>query len=153
MTGEGKPWVFANTEADETQAQFSPDMRWVAYQSDESGANEIHVRPFSPGSGGGANVMVSNGGGYQPRWRRNDGKELYYLTADGKLVAVDVGGGATLKLSQPHVLFTSPISGFTGLVQIWNVSKDGQKFLIPRSSAQSKEAFIVEVNWQAALKK
>jgi hypothetical protein len=83
--------------------------RRIAYQSDESGGNEIPVRPFSPGSGGGANVMVSSGGGYQPRWRRSDGKELYYLTGDGKLMAVDVTGGATLKLGQPHVLFAPPI--------------------------------------------
>jgi hypothetical protein len=88
MTGERKPWVFASTEFNEQHGQFSPDMRWIAYQSDESGGNEIHVRPFSPGSEGGANVMVSSGGGYQPRWRRSDGKELYYLTGDGKLMVL-----------------------------------------------------------------
>jgi serine/threonine protein kinase/Tol biopolymer transport system component len=155
MTGERQPLVLANTEFDEAQGQFSPDTRWVAYQSDESGTTEIHVRPFVPGSGGGANVMVSSGGGYQPRWRRNDGKELYYLTGDGKLVAVDVSGGATLKLGQPHVLFTPPIwaGGVTAEVHRWDVSSDGQKFLIPTLPAQAKTAFSVVMNWQAALKK
>ncbi len=155
MTGERKPWVFANTQFDESQGQFSPDMRWVAYQSDESGGSEIHVQPFSPGSGGGANVMVSSEGGYQPRWRRNDGKELYYFTGDGKLMAVDVVAGATLKLGQPHVLFAPPIwaGGVDGEVHRWDVSADGQKFLIPTLPAQAKTAFTVVMNWQAALKK
>jgi Tol biopolymer transport system component len=155
MTGERKPWVFANTEFNESQGQFSPDTRWVAYQSDESGRTEIHIQPFSPGSGGGANVMVSSGGGYQPRWRRRDGKELYYFTGDGKLVAVDVGGGATLKLGQPHVLFAPPIwgGGTAREVHRWDVSADGQKFLIPTMPAQAKTQFTVWMNWQAALKK
>jgi len=154
MTGERKSWVFANTEFNESQGKFSPDMRWVAYQSDESGRAEIHIQPFSPGSGGGAK-MVSSGGGYQPRWRRNDGKELYYLTGDGKLVAVDVSGGSTLKLGQPHVLFAPPIwaGGISLNGHRWDVSADGQRFLIPTVPAQAKAAFTVVINWQAALKK
>jgi len=153
MTGERKPWVFANTEFNENQGQFSPDTRWVAYQSNESGRSEIHVQPFPPGSRGGQ--MVSSGGGYQPRWRRKDGKELYYFTGDGKLVAVDVSGGATLKLGEPHVLFAPPIwaGGSAGEVHRWDVSADGQKFLIPTLPTQAKPAFTVVMNWQAALKK
>jgi Tol biopolymer transport system component len=153
MTGERKPWVFANTEFNESQGQFSPDTRWVAYQSDESGGNEIHVKPFPPGSGRGQ--MVSSGGGYQPRWRRNNGKELYYFADDGKLVAVDVSGGATLKLGQPHVLFPAPIwgGGIAREAHRWDVSADGQKFLIPTLPTQGKAPFTVWMNRQAALKK
>jgi hypothetical protein len=128
-------------------------MRWVAYQSDESGRPEIHIQPFSPGSGGEAK-MVSSGGGYQPRWSRN-GKELYYLTGDGKLVAVDVSAGATLKLGQSHVLFAPPI--WAGGISLngyrWDISADGQKFLIPTVPVQAKAVFTVVMNWQAALKK
>jgi Tol biopolymer transport system component len=155
MTGERKPWPFANTEFDESQGEFSPDMHWVAYQSDESGTFEIYIRPFPPGSGAGENVRVSNGGGYQPRWRRKDGKELYYLTGEAKLMAVDVMAGPTLKVSEPHLLFSPPIwaGGRSNQVHRWDVSADGQKFLIPTLAQGYSAPFTVVLNWQAALKK
>jgi Tol biopolymer transport system component len=151
--GDRSPRALTNTEFNESQGQFSPDTRWVAYQSDESGRTEIHIQPFSYMSGGGANVMVSSGGGYQPRWRRKDGKELYYVTSDGKLVAVDVSAGTALELGKPHVLFATPIwaGGISRQVHRWDVSADGQKFLIPTSP--TKTAFTVVMNWQAAFKK
>ena len=97
--------------------------------------------------------MVSNGGGYQPGWCRKDGKELYYLTSDGKLAAVDVSSGATLHLGQPHVFFATPVcaGGISREVHRWDVSADCQKCLIPTSP--TKTAFTVVMNWQAALKK
>jgi Tol biopolymer transport system component len=155
MTGERKPFVFANTEFDETQGQFSPDMRWVAYQSDESGRFEIHIRPFPPGPDAGENVMVSSGGGYQPRWRRKDGKELFYFTGDGKLMAVDIVEGPNLRVSEPHVLFSPPIwaGGSSYQVHRWDVSADGQKFLIPTLTQEYSAPFTVVLNWQAGLKK
>ncbi len=80
MQGEAKPFVFLNTPSDERSSQFSPDGRWVAYQSNESGRFEIYVRPF-PGPGG--QWLISAAGGIQARWSR-DGKELYYVAPDGK---------------------------------------------------------------------
>jgi serine/threonine protein kinase len=155
ITGDRKPFAFANTEFDETNGQFSPDMRWVAYQSDESGATEIHVQRFPPGAGGGGNVMVSSGGGYQPRWRRKDGKELFYFTLDGKLIAVDITPGSILKMSVPRVLFSPPIwaGGSAMEVHRWDVTADGQRFLIPTLAQGTAAPFNVVLNWQAGLKK
>ncbi len=91
--GGGKPIPFLKASFGVSQGQFSPDGRWVAYASNESGKWEIAVAPF-PGPGG--NWKVSTAGGTEPRWRR-DGKELYYLAPDGKLMAVDVKTGPTFE--------------------------------------------------------
>ena len=82
--------MFLKTEFDERHGQFSPDGRWVAYRSSESGRFEIYVRPF-PGPGG--QWQISTAGGIAPRWRP-DGKELYYIAPDGKLMAVPIVGKA-----------------------------------------------------------
>src|SRR5262249_21779176 len=82
----GNPTPFIKTTFGVSHGQFSPDGRWVAYSSNESGKTEIYVAPF-PGPGG--NWKVSSAGGSEPRWRR-DGKELFYLAPDGKLMAVDL---------------------------------------------------------------
>src|SRR5260370_36705250 len=88
-SGERKPISFAHTEYNEREGQFSPDSHWIAYVSDESGRPEVYVQPFQGSSGGGGRVKISQDGGDQPRWRR-DGKELFYCSPDGKLMAVDV---------------------------------------------------------------
>ena len=84
--GPRKPVPFLQTAFNEMLGQFSPDGRWVAYISDESGRNEVYVRSFPAGSG---KFQISNNGGTQPRWR-DDGKEIYYLAPDGKLMAATV---------------------------------------------------------------
>jgi len=84
--GDRKPYAFLSTPFNEQGGVFSPDGRWVAYQSNESGRDEIYVRPF-PGPGG--QWQVSTAGGSDPRWRP-DGKELYYLAPDLKLMAAAV---------------------------------------------------------------
>src|SRR4029077_20755384 len=86
LTGDRKPVSFLSTPFNEQQGVFSPDGKWVAYQSDESGTDEVYVRPF-PGPGGAA--LVSVGGGHSPRWS-GDGKELYYISPDFKLMAAKV---------------------------------------------------------------
>ena len=82
---ERKPVPYLVTAFNERQAQFSPDGKWVAYSSTESGNVEVYVRPFPASSGG--KWLVSNGGGNQPRWRP-DGKELFYITPGSELMAV-----------------------------------------------------------------
>jgi len=81
----GKPMPFQATEFTETGARFSPDGRWIAYESDESGRVEVYVREFSLGSGGKPEAtgkhQISNGGGGDPQWR-DDGKELFYVSLD-----------------------------------------------------------------------
>ena len=100
MSGNRQPFPFLQTEFNEQQAQFSPDGKWIAYTSDESGAPEVYVQTF-PASGG--RWRVSTGGGSQPKWRR-DGRELFYIAADRKLMAVDVKLGATFEAGVPKTL-------------------------------------------------
>jgi eukaryotic-like serine/threonine-protein kinase len=85
------------TPADETSANLSPDTRWIAYSSDESGRREVYVQGFVPDrvpAAGSGKWQISTAGGDKPRWRR-DGKELYYIDLDGKMMAVPVKSTAT----------------------------------------------------------
>ena len=86
MAPPGPPRPFLATNADESQGRFSPDVKWMAYTSNESGVPEVYVRHYPGGEGA---WRVSTNGGAQPQWRR-DGKELFYLAADGNLMAADV---------------------------------------------------------------
>jgi serine/threonine-protein kinase len=119
---------YAATDADETAARASPDGRWVAYTSDASGREEVYLDSFSrPGK----RVMISQGGGRQPVWR-GDGRELYYWRGD-ELVAVHVAalnGDAPPTLDTPTALFRVPVQG--GLNTMYDVSPDGQRFVIVR---------------------
>jgi Tol biopolymer transport system component len=155
MDGERKPGIFLQTEFNETEAKFSPDMKWVAYQSDESGRYEIYVRPFPTQPGNGTKYQVSSGGGHQVRWRR-DGKEMFYFTADGRLMAVDVSSSPTFHAGIPHALFSAPIfgGGLTEDTHRWDMTADGQRFLINTVPEQGGSSPItVWVNWQTAIKK
>jgi Tol biopolymer transport system component len=118
MTGDRKPSVFLKTRFREGYSAFSPDGRWVAYESNESGRNEIYVRPFAPPTEPGAPAtpagsqwQVSTEGGIYPRWRV-DGKELYYLNAGGAMMAAPITvTGATLQPGTPIMLFPTRIVG------------------------------------------
>src|SRR5262249_41250316 len=102
MFGERKPFPFLQTEAYESMGRFSPDGRWIAYISDESQQLEVHLRPF-PGPGGKQQVSIA--GGREPRWR-GDGKELFYLAADNKLMAAELKvKGSTLEIGAVRPLF------------------------------------------------
>jgi serine/threonine protein kinase len=154
-TPAGAPTPFANTEFSENQGQFSPDGHWIAYTSDESGRAEIYVQPFPAPAGGGSKTQVSSGGGNQPRWRR-DGKELFYLSPDGKLMAVNVTGGPIFKAGVPESLFQALVvcgrREAVSDVLRWDVTPDGKRFLIDTAKAPS-EPLTVVLNWTAELKK
>jgi Tol biopolymer transport system component len=149
--GGGKPVPFLQTPFDEGQARFSPDGRWVAYVSNESGANEVYVRAFtadfstgSASTGGG--VRVSRGGGTTPRWR-GDSQELFYLGPDGKLMAVEVTAGE-FRGRTPTPLFQTPLGSILG-----DVTTDGKRFLLVSPAGPSASApFTVLINWTAGLK-
>ena len=152
MTGKHQSTAFLETPFNETQAQFSPDGMWVAYTSDESGRQEIYVRKFV---GGGAKFQVSGNGGTQPRWR-GDGKELYFLTLDGKLMAaaVKTAGGA-FERETPKMLFSGSwtTGSFLG-PHVYDVTRDGQRFLFMQPVGDhGVEPLTLMVNWQAALRK
>ena len=128
-------------------AQFSPDGKWFAYSSNETGAWEIYVSPF-PAVG--SKWLVSRGGGTEPRWRR-DGKEMFYLSNDGKITAVPIKLGATFESGAPVPLFQprlrQPISALD--LSSYDVSADGQKFLInTKVDAPSAAPLSIILNWQ-----
>jgi Tol biopolymer transport system component len=146
--GERKPVPFLRSDFDSRQAHFSSDGRWISYRSDESGKYEIYVRPFPAPPGGGEKWMVSQGGGSEPRWRR-DGKELFYLLPDGQLMASQItASGSAFQASIPKPLFKAQQD-----VQ-WDVSADGTKFLFPVTGGDTTQSpFTVALNWMALLKK
>ncbi len=146
---ERKPMLFLETNFDSRNGRFSPDGRWIAYRSNESGKREIYVRPFPTPPGGGGKWMVSQGGGSEPRWRR-DGKELYFEAPDGNLMVSEVNGsGAAFQAGIPKPLFkaSSPFD--------WDVNADGTRFLFPIVDAVEKtqSPFTVVLNWMSLLKK
>lgn len=153
---ERKAVPYLATPFNELQAKFSPDGKWVAYASNESGAVEIYVRPFPASSGG--KWLVSNGGGAEPSWR-TDGKELFYIAPSGALMAADVkAGGSSFEVGAPKALFHTQILGGlgSGPASAWRyaVSKDGQKFLINSAVEQSASVPVTVVtNWTAAIKR
>lgn len=148
LNGDRKPFLFLQTQFNESGAQFSPDGRWVAYISNESGKYEIYAQTFPAGSG---KWPVSTGGGQFPQWR-GDGKELFYLSPDRKLMAVEVKLGATFEAGLPKALFDLAAAKVQS--NTYTVTADGQRFLFPRLLRESATApFAVVVNWTAEAKR
>ena len=107
-------------------ARFSPDGRWILYTSNESGKNEVSVRPFNAATYAiGEPVLLTRNGGRTPLWGR-DGKEIFYLTADGMATAMEVSAGGSFQAGTSKSLFQAPAG-----VLFWDVSPDGKRFLMP----------------------
>jgi len=143
MGGDHKPRLYL--EGQFAQPMFSPDGRWMAYLSEESGRFEVYVQPVPTGHG---KWQICTRGGTQPVWRR-DGKELFYRSADGKIMAVPVTlpvAGGSFEAGIPKELF--PIST-TGLPQIrrqYTVSPDGQRFLVNQTVDEHPQIVLLQ-NW------
>jgi serine/threonine protein kinase len=146
----GKPNKYLQTPSNEIQGQFSPDGHWMAYASDEFGQFQVYVQPI-PANG--APRQISTAGGSQPRWRR-DGKELFYVAAGGKLMAVAVKIDANFEKGSEQVVFEGiPPEGPRNFT--YQPSADGQKFLVNAPAggdAAASEPLTVVVNWQEELK-
>ena len=138
------------TRFNELQGQVSPDGRWIAYTSDESGAWEVYVQSFPDG---GYKQKVSREGGAQPKWRRTDGKELFYLSADQQMMSVQVRSGsvASLTLGQPQNLFqTRLLNDITAHRNHYAVTRDGERFLV--STVQpTRPVITVMFDWTTGL--
>jgi Tol biopolymer transport system component len=144
------PRPFLSRPLNQDQGQFSPDGRWVAYVSNESGPREVWVAPSSVdadlvGVRAGPGEQVSNGGGASPRWARS-GKELFYLASDGTVMVVDVQTDGGLKTGRPSTLFRVP-----GALPDWGVSPDGSRFLfaVPVSSPPPLDVIL---NWDVGIR-
>ena len=143
---------FLQTKAVLANGQYSPDGRWVAYSSNETGRWEIYVVSFPEPSG---KWQVSSGGGQQPKWR-GDGRELFYLSPQGKMMAVPVNLGNTVDAGMPMALFQAhprqPVSAVD--VFTYDVSRDGRRFLIITQVEHSGASpMSVILNWPAQLRK
>ena len=145
------------SEHGETQPKISPNGRWIAYTSNESGRNEIYVRPFPDVTGG--KRLVSTLGGTSPLWSP-DGRELFYLSEDNHIMAVAVETEPTLSFQTPKVLFKNENLGFglyTGTP--WDIHPDGKRFLMikqPRAASSAEEVvrprITIVLNWLEELK-
>ena len=152
MTGDRKPFPYLATSAAETDGQFSPDGRWIAYTSYETGRAEVFVQDF-PSTG--AKFQISVAGGAVPRWGRS-GRELYFLApADGRLMSVDVEGTPDFRLGIPRPLFQTRLMNLR-IYQSrrYGVSPDGTRFMMNVPVGEDALAPItVLLNWQALLHK
>ncbi len=147
MSGERKPYVFLRTEFIEADGKFSPDMRWVAYRSDESGQNEIYVRPFQDSVG---KWQISVNGGTDAHWNRK-GTALYFASPDGKVMVADVkSNGRSFQSETPRVLFEFRTSGQT---QLSDVTADGSVFLASINTNANSIPAVLVTDWTEELKK
>ena len=151
--GEDKPSPYGANQGHQIQAQISPDGKWAAYASSESGRYQVYVDSF-PRTG--KKLQVTSQGASQPRWRR-DGKELFFVTPDLSLMAVDIKTDATVTAGNPHLLFKTGMSVnllpiATGGGPYYDVSPDGQRFLVGVESPGGPP-FNVILNWTTLLKK
>ena len=149
--GERTPIPFLATPADETFGQFSPDGKWIAYASDESGRREVYVQGFAPDPIPAAAIgkwQISTAGGDKPRWQR-DGREQYYIAPDRKMMAVPVKAGPPFEPGMAVPLFDTNVTGYFS----YDVSADGRFLLntVGDVAAPTSSPVTVVLNWQAGL--
>jgi hypothetical protein len=148
LDGERKPFPVVQTNFEERDGQFSPDGKWIAYQSNESGRMEILAQRF-PGPGG--KLQISTNGGAQARWRP-DGKELFYIALDGRLMAVPIrftDSGQSVEAGAPVALFATHVGGAIQGASTPNylVSPDGLRFLMNTIVEEVPSPITVILNW------
>ncbi len=147
MFDDGEPMVVLDTPFRKDQAQFSPDARWIAYNANNSGRFEVYVTSFPKA---GEEIPVSKDGGVQPRWRA-DGRELFFLDPQSRLMSVEVKEvGDSLEFDIPRLLFETRVEA-NPLIELYDVTGDGQRFImmVPVQSLASQ--LNVVVNWPSAL--
>jgi dipeptidyl aminopeptidase/acylaminoacyl peptidase len=150
LGGDRKAYPLLVSKAFKASARLSPDGRWLAYSTDESGKRQIVVQPFPAVADG--KWQVSTNGGIEPRWRR-DGRELYYLSLDGTLMAVEVpAAGETFDSGSPIALFKTGINAAPSASQTdYDVAPDGQRFIVaqdvvaPNAAGPSAEPATVPI--------
>ncbi len=146
---ELRPAQFLKATSSLKNGRFSPDGKWVAYSSNESGRWETYVTSFPEAHG---KWQVSNVGGDQPKWR-SDGRELFYLAPDSKIMAVPVTTGTNFDAQTPTVLFQANPREILATSErfSYDVSNDGQKFLINTQMKTATTPMSVVLNWRAKL--
>jgi Tol biopolymer transport system component len=150
MTGDEKPFAVVRGNFEERDAQFSPDAKWIAYQSNESGQFEIYLQRFPVA---GEKMRVSDNGGTHVRWRR-DGSELFYLALDGRLISVPLHFTSTgsIQTGPRAPLFFANVGPVQDTSQNYVVSSDGQRFLIDTVVEEAPSPIRVVLNWQPSFR-
>jgi hypothetical protein len=142
--------TFLSTPAYERYGVLSPDGHWIAYVSNTTGAFEVYVQPFPEG---GKEKRVSSSGGIHPRWCR-DGKELVFLTSDWRVMAAEVKLQPSLEISTPVELFRKVMVDIIhGLIAPYDVSPDGEKFLVIVPVQSAPVPLTLIQNWPALMKR
>ena len=151
FTREAKPSAFLSTPFLEGEGVLSPDGHWLAYNSNESGRNEIYVRPFPASADRTGKYLVSSGGAnFGVRWR-GDGKELFYRSGR-RMMAVDISTTPEFKAGAPHPLFEASFGPATR-GRAWDVTRDGKRFIVSSVTDQESGGRLnVVLNWTAALR-
>jgi len=155
LFGDKKEYQLSNSPFDEQTPQLSPDGRWLAYSSDDTGNYEVYVQSFSAdGKLGSDKKRISTSGGRMPVWRR-DGSELFYIAADGQIMSSAVKtGGAEFEFSAPKPLFKTHMLMWTTNFHEFDVTPDGQRFLIGTLIGEPKAPPpTVILNWTTELKR
>jgi Tol biopolymer transport system component len=145
LTGTREPFAVVQGSGADDNAVFSPDGRWIAYQTNESGRNEIVVRPFNANSAAdaGAAIHVSKAGGTQPLW---PGDEVFFFAPDGSVMAAAIHPStAGLSADTPIKLFSAPVS--LVIRRSYDVSSDGQRFIIPLLDGNVRQTITIVPNW------
>ena len=143
--GDRTPTPIARTGAHESRGRFSPDGRWVAYESTESGRSEIYVQSFPDLS---RKVQISTGGGAAPVWRGDDGRELYFRSPAGQLMAARITSNRTqLESDTPSILFTLPVGPNDNGMWPYDASRDGQRFLV-NTVVEAVSHITILLNWK-----
>ena len=146
LFGDRTPIKILGTPYNESQGQIAPGGKSFAFVSDESGQPQVYLQSFPSPT---LQAQVSTGGGTQPRWRP-DGRELFYLAPDGKMMSVAIRGNDTLETDAPRPMFNTPLDS-GALRQTYAVSPDGQRFLFQMPSASSSSTLTVVLNWPGLL--
>ena len=155
LSGQPRPYIESRSAIE--KGYFSPNNRWIAYVSAESGRSEVYVQTIESASAAGQGKwIVSKGGGTNPRWRR-DSKELYYLAPNGKVMGVDVLGNGSFQPSAPHALFQGPARSATrggnDSSPSYDVSADGKRFLfLVPDLDNTRVPFTVLLNWKPSVR-
>jgi len=147
---DSAPRPLVHTDYDNFGAVISPDGRWIAYASNESHQNEVYVRPFLAVDS--ARWTISVSGGAEPMWSRS-GRELFFRTRSGDMMAVPIAGGAAFKAGSPAKLFTSPHLLADDRHHAYDVSLNDQQFIMVRNSRKNAQTLGVVVNWGAEIQR
>ncbi len=140
----GEPKPFLNTPALEEEPAFSPDGHWIAYISNESGNDQVYVRPF-PGPGG--KWQISTGGGRFPKWSRN-GKDLFYRTEDSRImVATYSASGDSFRADKPQLWSPGQFTNFVGGISNFDLHPDGKRFAVLKTAGAEQSAGASKVNF------